>query len=72
MTGLSRNMRLAFLAVFAVVVAADLFVAHHPFFGIDGTFGFGLWFGLAACIAAVVAARIVGFFLKRPEDYYDR
>lgn len=72
MTDLSRNLRLAFLAVFAVVVAADLFVEHHPFFGIDGTFGFGLWFGLAGCIAAVAVARALGWFLERPEDTYDR
>jgi len=72
MTGTLRKLRLAFVAVFAVVVALDLFVEHHPFFGIDGTFGFGLWFGLAACIAAVVVARAAGFFLKRPEGYYDR
>ena len=72
MTGLSGKLRFVFLAVVAVVAAADLFVEHHPFFGIDGTFGFGLWFGLAGCIAAVVVARAVGFFLKRPEGYYDR
>ena len=36
------------------------------------TFGFGLWFGLAGCIAAVVVASGAGRILRRPEDYYDR
>jgi hypothetical protein len=72
MTGTMRKLRLAFLAVFAAVLMLDLFVEHHPFFGIDGTFGFGVWFGLAACIAAVIVARAIGWFLKRPEDTYER
>jgi len=72
MTGISGKLRLVFIAVFAVVVALDLFVEHHPFFGIDGTFGFGLWFGVIGCAAAVAIARAAGFFLKRPEGYYDK
>ncbi len=72
MTDTMRRLRLAFIAVFAVVVALDLFVEHHPFFGIDGTFGFGLWFGLIGCIATVIVASALGRFLKRPEGYYDR
>lgn len=55
----------------AVLVALDLVVKHTPHFGIDGTFGFGAWFGFAACVAMVLFAKLVGILLKRPDTYYD-
>lgn len=57
--------------VLAVTVLLDLVVEHHPHFGIDGTFGFGAWFGFAACVAMVLFAKLVGMVLKRPDTYYD-
>lgn len=72
MTDTMRKLRLAFIAVAAALVSLDLFVEHHPFFGIDGTFGFGLWFGLIGCIAAVGVALALGRLLKRPEDTYEQ
>ena len=49
----------------------DLVVDHHPHFGLDGTFGFGAWFGFAACVALIVFAKALGALLKRPDTYYD-
>jgi hypothetical protein len=40
-----------FIVVLAVTVLFDLVVEHHPHFGIDGTFGFGAWFGFMSCVA---------------------
>lgn len=57
--------------VLAVTVLLDLVIEHHPHFGIDGTFGFGAWFGFAACVAMVLFAKVVGMVLKRPDTYYD-
>lgn len=61
--------------VFAVIltgtVALDLVVKHHPHFGIDGTFGFGAWFGFAACVSLVLFAKLLGALFKRPDTYYD-
>lgn len=59
-------------AVLAVTVLLDLAIAHHPHFGIDGSFGFGAWFGFAACVAMVLFAKLLGLILKRPDTYYDR
>ncbi|MGH1417806.1 MAG: hypothetical protein ACRBCJ_03005 [Hyphomicrobiaceae bacterium] len=56
----------------AVLVLLDLVVEHHPHFGIDGTFGFGAWFGFVSCVILVVGAKALGVLLKRPDDYYDR
>jgi hypothetical protein len=54
-----------------MLVALDLVVAHHPYFGLDGTFGFGAWFGFLSCVALVAFAKALGAVLKRPDTYYD-
>lgn len=57
--------------VLAILVLLDLVVKHHPHFGIDGTFGFGAWYGFLACVALVLFAKALGLILKRPDTYYD-
>ncbi|MGE0697561.1 MAG: hypothetical protein AB7O57_00535 [Hyphomicrobiaceae bacterium] len=59
------------LLVLAAVVALDRVVEHHPHFGVDGTFGFGAWYGFAACVVLVLFAKLLGVLLKRPDTYYD-
>jgi len=69
-----RNIRIlwsVFIGVLALTVAAELFVRHEPYFGIDGNFGFNAWFGFLACAALILVAKFLGLFLKRPDDYYD-
>jgi hypothetical protein len=60
-----------FIAILAVTVLADLVIDHHPYFALDGTFGFGAWFGFITCVAMVVFAKLLGVILKRPDTYYD-
>lgn len=57
--------------VLAVLMLLDLVIEHHPHFDIDGTIGFGAWFGFASCVALVLFAKLLGVFLKRPDTYYD-
>jgi len=57
--------------VLVALVALDLVVEHHPHFGLDGTFGFGAWYGFAACVVLVLVAKALGVLLKRPDTYYD-
>jgi len=66
-----RPLWIVFAVVLAATVLMDLVIAHHPYFGIDGTFGFGAWFGFVSCIAMVVFAKALGTVLKRPDTYYD-
>jgi hypothetical protein len=66
-----RRLGVVFILALVVLVALDLVVAHHPRFGVDGTFGFGAWFGFVSCVALVVLAKALGAFLKRPGTYYD-
>jgi hypothetical protein len=70
--GTIRMLWIAFIAVLAVTVLLDLVIEHHPLFGLDGTFGFGAWFGFFSCVAMIVAAKALGVVLKRPDSYYDR
>ncbi len=60
-----------FLGVLVLLVLVDVFVPHRPHFDIDGTIGFGAWYGFLSCVALVVGAKFLGVFLKRPDGYYD-
>ena len=59
------------LVMLALLVLADFFVHAHPYFHIDGTFGFYSWFGLVVCACMVILAKALGIFLKRKDTYYD-
>lgn len=69
-----RNVRLLwrlFIAVLALTVAAEWLIDLHPHFAIDALFGFHAWYGLAACAAMIVVAKLLGYALKRPDTYYE-
>jgi hypothetical protein len=66
-----RKLWIAFIIVLVAVVLAELFVAHEPHFGIDGSFGFHAWYGLAACGVMIFGAKFLGLFLRRPDTYYE-
>jgi hypothetical protein len=59
-----------FALVLAVSVAAQLLFKVKGYFGMDGWLGFGAGFGFLACVAMVLFAKALGWFLKRDEDYY--
>jgi hypothetical protein len=66
-----RRLWIAFAVVLVAAVLADLAIEPHPYFGLDGTFGFGAWFGFASCVVLIVFAKALGALLKRPDNYYD-
>ena len=55
-----RRLWIVFVVVLAATVLADLVVEHHPYFGLDGTFGFGAWFGFVSCVVLIVFAKALG------------
>ena len=59
------------LVVLAILVAAELTIAPHPRFGLDGSFAFFAWYGLLTCAAMMLVAKLLGGFLKRHDTYYD-
>lgn len=64
------------IAILALALLPELFVHHHAHFpqlgfGLDTRIGFYAWYGFITCAGMVVAAKVLGIFLKRPDDYYD-
>lgn len=60
-----------FILLLALSVVAGIFVHGHPHFEIDAVFGFNAWFAFMACFAAFLVAKLVAYFLSRPDTYYD-
>lgn len=56
----------------AVLVLADLVVHRHAEVAFDGWFGFYGLYGFVACVALVLAAKLLRRGVMRSEDYYDR
>ncbi|GMU42160.1 MAG: hypothetical protein IT479_13955 [Xanthomonadales bacterium] len=61
-----------FAIALALSVLAEFAIDIHLHFGIDGWFGFHAVYGFLACVALVLVARLMGFVLKRADDYYER
>jgi uncharacterized membrane protein len=59
-----------FAAVLALSVAAQAIVKVKGYFDVDGWFAFGAVYGFLACFLMVVFAKVLGWFVKRAEDYY--
>ncbi len=55
----------------AITVLFDLVVDQYVIFGVEGIFGFAAWYGFLACVAMILAAKGLGFILKRQDRYYD-
>ena len=69
-----RTIRLLWILFVAILVATlipDLFMDHHGEFGLDGTIGFGAWFGFVSCVVLVFGSIWLGKLLKRRDTYYD-
>ena len=62
--------------ILVLAVIPEFFIHHHPHFEdqgihVDASFGFYAWYGFLTCAAMVVAAKLLGIFLKRKDTYYD-
>ena len=66
-----RVLWVVFIAILALTVLAEFFIESHPHFGIDALPGFHAWFGFIACLILVFGPKLLGVFLKRPDNYYD-
>ena len=65
---LSRRLVLVLLGILlAVWIGLDFFAEHHANFWIEGTPGFAAWYGLLACLVAVLVAYGWGRLFQRPE-----
>lgn len=68
-----RRLRLGFYAVLVLLVLPDFFIHKHTLFSsVEAWPGFYAMFGFIACVAIILISKVLGFVLKRQEDYYDR
>lgn len=65
-----RKLWIGFSIVLALVVLAQAVIYVKGYFGIDAWFGFGAVYGFGSCLLMVLVAKLLGFVLKRPEQYY--
>lgn len=61
-----------FYVVCAFLFVIDILISRHALFEIEHTLGFYAIFGFVACVALVLAAKVLRLLVMRPEDYYDR
>lgn len=66
-----RKLWMIFIAILVLTVIASIFVHQHVHFGIEDSFAFFAWYGFITCVGMVLFAKFMGFFLKRPEDFYN-
>ena len=59
-----------FIAVLALTLAAEAFVAHEAAFAVERIPGWNALYGFLACAALVLVAKAIGVVLKRRDDYY--
>lgn len=59
------------VVVLTLTVIAEFFVKLHPHFEIEALFGFHALYGFLACVAMILFAKVLGFLIKRKDDYYD-
>ena len=72
----SANVRSLYRGLWALgffLLVLDLFVRRHEDLGFAELFGFFGVYGFVACVALVLAAKLLlRKAVMRPEDYYDR
>jgi len=60
------------IVILALTVLAEVIIKLHPHFEIEALFGFHALYGFLTCVIMVVFAKVLGFLIKRKDDYYDK
>jgi hypothetical protein len=66
-----RKLWIGTSVVLTLVVLAQTVIYVKGYFGFDAWFGFGAVYGFVSCLVMVLVAKLLGLFLKRPQEYYD-
>jgi len=69
--GAPRKLWTAGIVILLLTIVAEPFITLHPHFSIEHLFSFYALFGFIACVVMVVFAKLLGFLIKRKDDYYD-
>jgi len=66
-----RKLWIAGISILVLTVIAEFFIHLHAYFSITEFFGFYAVYGFLSCVILIVIAKLLGWLLKRKEDYYD-
>ena len=69
-----ENVRKIYYAIWigcALLLGLELLIDKHVETAVEHWFGFHGFFSLLACVALVLAAKLLRRVVSRPEDYYD-
>ena len=66
-----KKLWIAAIVVLALTVLVELAITLHPHFDIEATFGFHAVFGFLSCVCMVLFAKVLGYLIKRKDDYYE-
>lgn len=66
-----RGLWWGFSMILLLTVVAQLAIPVKGYFAVDGWFGFGAGYGFVSCLIMVLVAKVMGWLLKRPDDYYE-
>ena len=66
-----KKLRISSLVILGLVVLTESFIQLHPHFDIERLFGFYAIFGFLSCVGLIIFAKLLGFLIKRKDDYYD-
>lgn len=69
--GTPRKLWIAGIVILLLTIVAEPFITLHPHFSIESLFSFYALFGFVSCVVMVVFAKLLGFLVKRKDDYYD-
>ncbi len=66
-----RKLWIGAIVILTLTVIAELFVKLHPHFKVESLFSFHALYGFLTCVAMVIFAKLLGYLIKRKDDYYD-
>ena len=66
-----RKLWFLMFAILLFSIVIQLFFPVYGHFKVEKSFGFAAWFGFITCILMIVIAKVLGFLIKRPDNYYE-
>jgi hypothetical protein len=68
-----KRLKIGFYIVLVLLILPDFFMHKHILFSsVEGWPGFYGAFGFISCVVIILVSKLLGFVLKKKEDYYDR
>ena len=59
------------IVILCMIIIVEAFIHLPPHFTIEKLFAFHALYGFLACVAMVLFAKLLGFLIRRKDDYYD-